>query len=66
MRLRTRIKLRAIRRETRVFAHQEAAELYGLRNTAPHDAAQKDNGFRIYAEGKLRKIVFVSTSIRNV
>jgi hypothetical protein len=50
-------KAPAIRRETREFAYQDAAELYGLRNTAPYDAVQKPNGFRLYAEGKLRNSV---------
>ena len=49
-----------IRRATRKFKHQEAAELYGVRNAAPRDAAVKADGFRLYAEGKLERTIIVS------
>jgi hypothetical protein len=50
----------AIWHATRQFKHQEAAELYGIRNAAPRDAAVKADGFRLYADGKLKRTIMVS------
>jgi hypothetical protein len=54
-----------IRRTTREFSHQEAAELYGLTHAAPRAAQEKADGFRLYAEGKLKKTIIVGAAISN-
>jgi hypothetical protein len=53
-----------IRRTTREFSHQEAAELYGLTHAAPRAAQEKADGFR-YAEGKLKKTITIGAAISN-
>ena len=45
---------------TRKFKFQEAAELYGIRNVAPRNEMVKADGFRLYADGKLKRTIIVS------